>query len=149
MQLKSLLLATVLPLSLILAACNSGPSDSVKARQGDMKNWKDATGVMKDMVEAPETFDADKFKQEADFLAKDASNPWQYFDDENDTGGAEPTVWSDSEGFKAAAEQYKQATLELQAAAQTATSVEDILPAFSKVGENCKSCHEGFKAPQN
>lgn len=152
MQIKSLLLATLLPLSITLAACSGGTtaaddSEAVTARQDIMKNWKDAKDSMESLLESPEAFDAEKFKAESSFLAEDASGAWQHFSDETQVGGANTTVWSDAEGFRAAAEEFEQTTAELNTAAQTATSPEQLQAAFSAVGQSCKSCHEGFKAP--
>lgn len=152
MQLKSLLLATILPLSITLAACTGGTSaqsEAVKARTDTMKNWKDAKDAMESMIEAPDTFDAETFKEEAQFLAENSTTPWRHFSDENEVGGANTTVWSDPEGFRAAAENFEQTTAELNSVAQTATSAEEVQPAFSAMGQSCKSCHESFKAPSN
>ena len=45
----------------------------------------------------------------------------------------------------AEAEKFQQATAELNAAAQTATSIDDVMPAFGQVGQSCKSCHTDFR----
>lgn len=152
MQIKSLLLATLLPLSLTLAACNSSntaSSDAIEAREDTMKNWKDAKDSMESLLETPDAFDAEKFKSEAQFLADDASKPWQYFADENEVGGATPAVWSDTEGFQAAATHFEEATAELNSLAQNNASVDELQAAFTEVGQSCKSCHETFKAPKD
>ncbi|WP_227429852.1 c-type cytochrome [Psychrobacter sp. I-STPA6b] len=151
MKIKPTLLATVLlPLSLMLSACSntgSGSNESVKARQDIMSNWGDAMQVMGGMVKNPDTFDAQKFQEEAAFMAEDASKPWQHFQDENAKGGSTDAVWSDRTGFEAEAQKFEQATAQLNADAQNATSVADIESAFKEVGASCKSCHTTYKQP--
>ena len=84
--------------------------------------------------------------EQAAFLAEDASTPWSHFEDPENMGNATEAVWSNAEGFRAEAENFEAVTANLSAAAQTATSMEDIKPAFSEVGASCKSCHTEFRA---
>ncbi|MGO1781983.1 MAG: c-type cytochrome, partial [Moraxellaceae bacterium] len=118
-------------------------------RQDSMKNWGDAMGVMGDMAKAPDTFDADVFKEQAAFLAEDASTPWSHFENQESMGNATEAVWTNPEGFTAEAEKFQQVTTDLNAAAQTAASMDDVKPAFGEVGATCKSCHTDFKAETN
>lgn len=149
MQIKSLLLATTLPLTLILTACSGGASPDVSARQDAMKDWKDAMSIMGDMAEAPDTFDLATFQENAKFLADSADTPWSHFSDQNDLGGAKEAVWVNANEFKAETENFQNATTELNQTAQNATTLEEILPAFKEVGASCKSCHEDFKKPKD
>uniref|UniRef100_A5WCH2 Cytochrome c, class II n=1 Tax=Psychrobacter sp. (strain PRwf-1) TaxID=349106 RepID=A5WCH2_PSYWF len=147
MPIKSLMLATLLPLSLALSACNSGGvSSDVSARQDTMKNWKDTKDSMESMIKSPQSFDAAKFKEDTQFLADDALTPWQHFQDKAAVGGANTTVWSNPEGFTAAAEKFKQAATNLNTVAQSANTADQVQPAFNELGESCKSCHQEFKA---
>ena len=111
-----------------------------------MKSWGDAMGIMGDMAEAPDTFDAAVFKEQASFLAEDAANPWSHFENQEAMGNATEAVWSNADGFSAEADNFQKVTAELNAAAQSATSVEDVQPAFGEVGASCKSCHTEFRA---
>ena len=136
-SLKSLFSITLMAAALGLTACSSPADDSdIKARQDSMKSWGDAMGVMGDMVKAPDTFDAAVFKEQAAFLAEDASSPWSHFENQESMGNATEAVWSNADGF----------TADLSAAAQTATSASDVQPAFGEVGASCKSCHTEFRA---
>ncbi|PJX27243.1 cytochrome C [Psychrobacter sp. L7] len=136
---------TLMAAALGLSACSTSVDPDVKARQDNMKSWGDAMGVMGDMAEAPDTFDAEIFKEQAAFLAEDAATPWSHFENQEAAGNATEAVWSNTDGFRAEAENFQQATAELNAAAQTATSMDDVMPAFGQVGQSCKSCHTDFK----
>ncbi|MGP5492244.1 c-type cytochrome [Psychrobacter celer] len=136
---------TLMAAALGLSACSTSVDPDVKARQDSMKSWGDAMGVMGDMAEAPDTFDAEIFKEQAAFLAEDAATPWSHFENQEAAGNATEAVWSNVDGFRAEAENFQQATSELNAAAQTATSMDDVMPAFGQVGQSCKSCHTDFK----
>lgn len=144
-SLKSILGITLMTAALGLTACSSPDSPDIKARQDSMKSWGDAMGVMGDMAEAPETFDAEVFREQASYLASDAATPWTHFEDSEALGNATSAVWSNNDDFTAKAAQFKQATAELNAAAQTATGIEEVLPALGAVGESCKSCHTDYR----
>ncbi len=149
-SLKSLFSITLMAAALGLTACSSPADDSdIKARQDSMKSWGDAMGVMGDMVKAPDTFDAAVFKEQAAFLAEDASSPWSHFENQESMGNATEAVWSNADGFSAEADNFQKVTADLSAAAQTATSASDVQPAFGEVGASCKSCHTEFRAKNN
>lgn len=148
-SLKSIFGITLMATAVSLTACSNPADSDVTARQDSMKSWGDAMGVMGDMAKAPNTFDAAVFKEQAAFLAEDASNPWSHFENQDATGNATETVWSNADGFRAKSDNFEKATAELSAAAQTATSVDDVLPAFGQVGASCKSCHTEFRAKNN
>jgi len=145
---KSLFSVTLMAAALGLTACSTstGSNPDVQARQDTMKNWGDAMGVMGDMAKAPDTFDADVFKEQAAFLAEDAAKPWSHFEDPEAVGNATEAVWSNADGFSAEAENFQKVTAELNAAAQNDTSMDDVKPAFGQVGASCKSCHTDFRA---
>ncbi|MDN3453021.1 MULTISPECIES: cytochrome c [unclassified Psychrobacter] len=147
-SLKSIFGIALMTAALGLTACSTSTESNpdVEARQNNMKNWGDAMGVMGDMAKAPDTFDAAVFKEQAAFLAEDAANPWGHFADKAAVGNATEAVWSNADGFRAEADNFQKVTAELNAAAQTATSMDDVKPAFGQVGASCKSCHTDFKA---
>lgn len=142
---KSIVGVTLIAAALGLTACSTPVDPDVKARQDTMKSWGDAMGIMGDMAEAPDTFDAAVFKEQASFLAEDAANPWSHFENQEAMGNATEAVWSNADGFSAEADNFQKVTAELNAAAQSATSVEDVQPALGEVGASCKSCHTDFK----
>ena len=149
-SLKSIFSITLMAAALGLTACSpsadSASNPDVEARQDSMKNWGDTMGVMGDMAKAPDTFDAAVFKEQAAFMAEDAAKPWSHFEDPEAMGNATEAVWSNADGFRAEADNFQKVTAELSAAAQTATSMDDVKPAFGQVGASCKSCHTDFRA---
>ena len=149
-SLKSFFSITLMAVALGLTACSgAGDDPDIKARQDSMKSWGDAMGVMGDMVKAPDTFDAAVFKEQASFLAEDAANPWSHFENQEAMGNATEAVWSNADGFRAEADDFQKATANLNAAAQNATSVDQVLPALGQVGDSCKSCHTDFKVKKD
>lgn len=148
-SLQSVFGVTLIAAVLGLTACSSPTDTGVKTRQDSMKSWGDAMGVMGDMVKAPDTFDAAVFKEQAAFLAEDAATPWSHFEDQNAMGNATEAVWSNGDGFRAESDNFQKVTAELNAAAQTATSADDVAPAFGQVGASCQSCHTEFRAKTN
>lgn len=148
-SLKSVMSMALMAAVLGLTACSSPTDTDVKTRQDSMKSWGDAMGVMGDMVKAPDTFDAAVFKEQAAFLAEDSSTPWSHFENQDAAGNATEAVWSNADGFTAEADDFQTVTAELNAAAQTATSVEDVTAAFGEVGASCQSCHTEFRAKAN
>ena len=148
-SLKSVMSMALMAAVLGLTACSSPTDTDVKTRQDSMKSWGDAMGVMGDMVKAPDTFDAAVFKEQAAFLAEDSSTPWSHFENQDAAGNATEAVWSNADGFTAEADNFQTVTAELNAAAQTATSAEDVTAAFGEVGASCQSCHTEFRAKAN
>ncbi|WP_367110399.1 cytochrome c [uncultured Psychrobacter sp.] len=145
---KSMFGITLLAAALGLSACSS-PNPDVKARQDSMKSWGDAMGIMGDMIEAPNTFDADLFREQAAFLAEDAINPWSHFEDQEAVGNATEAVWVDVDSFRAESDNFQQVTAQLDVAAQGATGISDVQPAFKEVGASCKSCHTDFRVKKD
>tara|TARA_B100000524_G_scaffold63783_1_gene29480 strand:+ start:399 stop:869 length:471 start_codon:yes stop_codon:yes gene_type:complete len=143
---KSIFGIALMSAALGLTACSAPLDPDVKARQDIMKDYGDAMGIIGDMVKAPDTFDAAVFKEQASFLAEDAANPWSHFENQEAMGNATEAVWSNADGFSAEADNFQKVTAELNAAAQSATSVEDVQAAFGEVGASCKSCHTEFRA---
>ena len=143
---KSIFGIALMSAALGLTACSAPLDPDVKARQDIMKDYGDAMGIIGDMVKAPDPFDAAVFKEQASFLAEDAANPWSHFENQEAMGNATEAVWSNADGFSAEADNFQKVTAELNAAAQSATSVEDVQAAFGEVGASCKSCHTEFRA---
>lgn len=128
-----------------LSACSSPTDPDIKARQDIMKSYSDAMGIMGDMVKAPDTFDAAVLKDQTSFLAEASKSPWVHFGNAESIGNSTKAVWSDNATFVNESEKFQQVTAQLDAVAQTATSVDDFKPAFGDVGASCKSCHTDFK----
>ena len=82
-------------------------------------------------------------------MAKDSASPWSHFENQKATGNATEAVWNNVNGFRTKADNFQKATAELNTVAQTATSMDQVLPAFGQVGESCKSCHTDFKVKKD
>lgn len=148
-SLKTIIAATLMTAALGLTACSSPTHPDVKARQDIMKNYGDAMKIMGGMVKEPDTFDAPVFQDQAAFLAKDAKSPWNHFENTEAVGNATEAVWSNTDDFRIKSEDFQQATAELNEVALTATSAEDITPAFGAVGKSCKSCHDDYQVKKD
>lgn len=145
-SLKNIITTLLVTATLGLTACSSNTADpDIKTRQDSMKSWSDATDIMDGMIEAPDMFDAEQFKSQASYLAEDAATPWTHFDNQDSIGNATEAVWTDRARFDTEAENFQKVTADLNAVAQTATSADDVQPAFSDVRASCKSCHTDFK----
>ncbi len=147
-SLKSIAGISMITAALALGAC-SKPHPDVKARQDIMKNYGDAMKSIGGMVKEPDTFDADLLKEQAAFLAEESKSPWVHFEDKEAVGNAKEAVWTNVDDFKAKAEDFQQATAELNAVAQTASTADDIKPAVGAVGKSCKSCHDDFQVKKD
>ncbi len=144
-SLKSMVSITLMSAALGLTACSGSVDPDVKARQDIMKNYGDTMKVVGGMMKEPDTFDADVAKEQASFLAGASKDPWVHFENQEAVGNATEAVWSDKETFLAESEKFQKVTAELNTAAQTATSVDDIKAEFGAVGKSCKSCHTDFQ----
>lgn len=126
-------------------AATPAASDSVKARQDLMQDWRAANDILKGMSDNPASFDAAVAKEQAQFLADSSTKMWEHFADANQKGKSQDAVWADAAGFKAAADKFNAAAAALNTAAQTATQITDLEAAMGQVGESCGSCHKVFK----
>lgn len=148
-SLKSIFGITLMAATLGLTACSTPVDPEVKARQDIMKNFGDAMKVMGGMAKEPDTFDAEVFKEQAAFLAEESKNPWSHFENPETMGNAKEAVWSDADGFSAEADNFQKVTAELNTVAQTATSIDGVMPEFGNVGDSCESCHTDFKVEKD
>lgn len=147
--LKSITSVTLMTLALGLSACSGPTNPDVKARQDIMKNYGDTMKSIGGMVKEPDTFDAVTLKEQASFLAEESKSPWVHFEDKTAIGNAKEAVWTDMANFKAKAEDFQQASAELNVVAQTATSADDIKMAVGAVGKSCKSCHDDYQVKKD
>ena len=147
--LKAIIGVTLMTAALGLSACSGPVHPDVKARQDIMKNYGDAMKSIGGMVKEPDTFDAELLKEQASFLAEESKNPWVHFEDKEAVGNAKEAVWTNMADFKAKAEDFQQASVELNSVAQTATSADDIKAAVGGVGKSCKSCHDDYQVDKD
>lgn len=120
-------------------------SDSVKARQDAMQDWRGANDIMKGMVENPANFDAVAFKEQAESIQKSTATTWSHFADANAKGKSQDAVWTDAADFQAKKDAFDSAVAELVTVAGTAKTADEVAGALGKVGESCGSCHKVYK----
>jgi len=135
---------------LALAACNqqvedTGPGQPVKHRQDAFKAMLRAFEPMGVMLRDKQ-YDAGKFAElSADLVARREA-PWAYFtaDTLYPPTKATTAVWERADEFEREREAFFAVTDALLAAAQT-RELEQVGPAYDKVYDSCKSCHNDFK----
>ncbi|AWI79306.1 MAG: cytochrome C [Betaproteobacteria bacterium HGW-Betaproteobacteria-13] len=135
---------------LALAACNqqvedTGPGQPVKHRQDAFKAMLRAFEPMGVMLRDKQ-YDAGKFAElSADLVARREA-PWAYFtaDTLYPPTKAKAAVWERADEFERERQTFFDATDALLAAAQT-RELEQVGPAYEKVYDSCKSCHNDFK----
>lgn len=126
------------------ADSNATTSDVV-ARQALMKDWRSATDILKGMTENPANFDTALLQEQTRFLQDTSGEMWSYYGDSSAKGNASDALWADPTGFAEATAQFDAAVMALNAAAQTATSPQDIEKALGQVGESCGGCHKKYR----
>ncbi|MGD9502422.1 MAG: cytochrome c, partial [Methyloceanibacter sp.] len=119
----------------------------VKERMDLMDSQKDAMKVIGDMAKDKTPFDAEAAAKAANELATTAKKIPDLFPAGSGGGKSEalPAVWERWDRFKAGADDLTAAADALAKALADSAS-EEWKPAFKKVGEACKSCHEDFRA---
>lgn len=120
-------------------------TDSVKARQDIMQDWRGANDIMKGMLENPANFDAAAFKEQAESIQKSTAEAWGHFGDANAKGKSQDAVWTDAADFQAKKDAFDSAVAELVTVAGTAKTADEVAGALGKVGESCGSCHKVYK----
>ncbi|MCP9757982.1 cytochrome c [Aquitalea sp. S1-19] len=142
MNAGKLLLSAVLAASCSLAFA----ADPVTQRQDVFKDYKKTFGPMGDMVKGKTAYNQAEFAKLAAHLEEISKQPWQYFTPGTDKGktGAKAEIWSKPADWKKQITAHEAATAELAKVAATG-DMAAIKPAFGKVGQSCKSCHDSFR----
>jgi cytochrome c556 len=134
-------------------AAGAAPGDSPSAtarRQAGMKTIAEQMKILGAMTRIGGTYD-DFFAQSAFAIMQDAALQAQSGFLEN-RPSAEPTrakaaIWAAGSDFQARMTRF---LADIDTAVQAApTDKADFIPLFAAVSENCKSCHEHYRAPKN
>jgi cytochrome c556 len=145
-----------LPLTLLacavsatLALAHEGATGVVKERMDLMDTQKDAMKVIGDMAKGKKPFDAAAATKAATDIHTTAKKIPDLFPEgsggEKNKSDALPAVWEKWDRFKGDADDLATAADALIKALGD-SETEAWKPAFQKVGEACKSCHEDFRA---
>jgi cytochrome c556 len=134
-------------LSATLASAHEGATGVVKERMDLMDSQKDAMKVIGDMAKGKRPFDAAAATKAANDIHATSKKIPDLFPEGSDGGESEalPAVWEKWDRFTANADDLATAADALAKALGDSAST-DWKPAFQKVGEVCKSCHEDFRA---
>jgi cytochrome c556 len=134
-------------LSATLAFAHEGATGVVKERMDLMDTQKDAMKVIGDMAKGKRPFDAAAATKAANDIHTTAKKIPELFPEGSGGGKSEalPAVWEKWDRFKTNADDLATEADGLVKALGDSAS-EDWKPAFQKVGEACKSCHEDFRA---
>jgi cytochrome c556 len=130
------------------AAQFAKPADAIEYRQSTLSVLGTHFGRIGQMVQGRVPFDAKVAAENADIVAVMAKLPWQAFGPGTETGNdtkALPAVWTESDKFKAAADNLQDKAAKLQTAAKSG-DLAAIRTAFGETGQSCKACHDNYRA---
>lgn len=135
--------------SATLALGHEGATGVVKERMDLMDSQKEAMKTIGDMARGKTKFDAAKAAEAARDIADTAKKIPELFPEgsggEKNKSDALPAVWENWNRFTANADDLGSAADALVATFGDSAS-QEWKPAFQKVGDACKSCHEDFRA---
>ncbi len=121
------------------------PDDIIAARQGGMALTGSVVGLMKAGVKSGA--DVKQYEEPAAALAAWGAAYPALFPDGTQTGHdtkAKPSIWSDRDGFNAAAAKLVKASEALAEAAKSGDKAA-FAAAFTAEGQTCGNCHRQFK----
>lgn len=135
--------------SATLALAHEGATGVVKERMDLMDSQKEAMKTIGDMARGKTKFDAAKAAEAARDIADTAKKIPELFPEgsggDKNKSDALPAVWENWDRFTANADDLGSAAETLVATFGDSAS-QEWKPAFQKVGDACKSCHEDFRA---
>ena len=147
---KSIAAGTIV-LGLGFSLAYAAADDVIKARQNWMKERSKALGPMVAIMKGEAPYDAAAVKASLDAVNApgEAVKDIELFPPDSAKGEtvetfAKAEIWSDPEGFKAAAEAMEKAFSDLAATTDEA----GFRAAFPAVGAACGGCHEKFRRPK-
>ena len=122
---------------------DENPAVSYRASVMDAILWN--SNYFFGMLTGKVEYDAEQAQMRAANIKALASMPWEAFgaDTQGTASSALDTVWSDPEGFQAAAAAFLEAVNELEAAAGEGESAAKL--AGAKMGGTCSKCHDTYR----
>lgn len=144
---RKLFLGTMAAAMLVSGAAMA---DAIADRKAVMKEKVGASmGVLVKTVKGEMVYDAAAVKAAFTTMREGTANFANLFPEGSESGGktiADPKIWSDMDGFKAALAKFH-ADLDEAIAANPADK-DAYGPVFGKVAANCNACHETYRVPQ-
>jgi cytochrome c556 len=143
------LLATVAIAAALGFCAISASAGPIEDRQEAMKANGQSMKILGAMAQGESPFDAAVVKEHGEALATRFDRVKSLFPTGSENGPpetyAKPEIWSDPQGFAAAADQAINASLALAAAADQAQLQE----RAGAVGGACKNCHDKYRRPKD
>lgn len=123
------------------------PEDFVNYRNGVMTAIGWNFGPMVAMVKKEMPYDAAQFALRAERVAFLATLPMEGFvpATKDVKSHAKPALWDNLEDFRSRMQDLETNTAALAAAAKDAQDLGAVVPAFAKVGDTCKGCHDEYE----
>ena len=145
-MMQKLTIAAILILTSVTfgdAIAHSGATGIVKER---MDYFKTSKGNLKKIRTHISNGDYASIIPLADSIANWSAKMLDYFPvgSDKEPSEASPKIWSDFEGFTAAAQLNWRATISLAKAARIGDR-DSVVTAFKKTAESCKSCHQTYR----
>ena len=148
---KTLLIISTVALGFTLTATalakSSPEEDAIEYRQGAFKMIGHHFGAMAGMMKGKMEFDAETFKQNAEAVATLSQFAGNGFIDGSYEGKtrAKKDIADNMDDFKKKLETFQVEAANLAKAAEGASDLEGLKPAFGAVGQSCKACHKAYR----
>ena len=148
---KTLLIISTMALGFTLTATalakSSPEEDAIEYRQGAFKMIGHHFGAMAGMMKGKMEFDAETFKQNAEAVATLSQFAGNGFVDGSYEGKtrAKKDIADNMDDFKKKLETFQVEAANLAKAAEGASDLEGLKPAFGAVGQSCKACHKAYR----
>jgi cytochrome c556 len=146
---QGLAVALVAAMALGVVGVAASSTDTIKDRQHAMENVRDAFMTLAAIAKGETPFDAAVVKENAATVEDHLRKASTLFPEGSGQGDVETwakaEIWSDHADFVV---KFKEA----QAAAEALKSVSEetaFRPAFGKLGNSCKSCHQTYRRPKD
>lgn len=148
---KTFLAGGLVALSLVLTAtavAKSSPEEkAIEYRQSAFKMIGYHFGAMAGMMKGKVEFDAEVFKKNAEAVAALSQLPGNGFVEGSYDGKtrAKKKVAENMDDFNKKLETFQVEAANLVKAAEGASDLEGLKPAFGAVGQSCKACHKAYR----
>lgn len=135
-----------------LSACNNNhhlaAGKHSAMRSNSFKNLLLEMTDLQQVVHGDQPYNAEDFKKRAASFAKNAREPFQYFqNDPNGNGRALAKIWQQPQAFATEREQFLQAVDKFNEAAQN-QQMDEMKTTMAQIENHCQSCHQSFRAPE-
>ena len=122
------------------------PEDAIKYRKAALTVMGAHFGRIGAVVKGASPYNAAEVQANAAVVEMMSKLPFDAFGAGTDKGEtrAKPEIWTNTDKFKASADQMQKAVLTLSNAARSGNP-DQLKAAFGDVGKTCKACHDEFR----